>query len=1061
MTPIEDAFLDADFNWVMALQSLWTDSPVHVADLHAKAAANIMRDFKKLAKPDWTPSLGKVIVGPPGSGKTHLISELRRRTWEAGGWFVFIDVVGVNDFWQTVVLGFIESLRHPMNGLPQYERVFKAALKTIDPAKAKSIALEAEDLGDGATATVNLFVKLLKAVHIEGQQHADVVRALLLQRDPETMDIAYAWLQGLEVSDADRAKLGLAASPPSSVMIARGISWLMSLSGPTMIAIDQMDSIVTAGNITKSGAGDSQLETRARAIIELFSSGLMDLRDQTRRSMTVLSCFVETWDIIVTKTMSSVADRFFLPVVNLTSEASSVSIVEAIIASRLARAYAGCSEAPHSPTWPFNAAFCQEMEGRFPRQILMQCDRYRQECLNADKVHEWSGARVEPPPIEPLSLDALFAQYKQAATVPPRDAQYFDEGNLLGELVKDSLLTYARSLTLPDDVDTELVDDKMKKPVLHARLKFDFLADKFEKHFCFRVLEHKQATAFQARFKAAMTLSGIHEALPFRHLFILRESPLPGGRVTKELSATFKAAGGVFHAISADDLCALTALRDMGAAKIPGLETWARARQPLCDTAFFKAVGLCPPPVSPIETKAAAAPPKPAWPTAPMRGGAPEAPLASDPTKAPAGSSTLVTSNHLAAAVAMIPLGPRVQGGGLGPVAELPVAMLTRHTGIFAGSGSGKTVLLRRIVEEAALAGIPAIVLDTNNDLARLGTPWPSRPPAFNDDDAAKAARYARDVEVVVWTPGASSGRPLTLAVLPNFALTPDAEDRALAVDMAWATLAPLVGATGQAKALKEGLLKEALTFFALEARTGIEAFIEFLADLPEEVSKQTKAQKYGVEMSDQLRAKIAVNPLLNAKGQPLDPETLFTASRRGATRISVINFSGLEAEASRQDFVNQLQMALFTFIKRKPSPTPRLYVCDEAQNFAPSQASTASKASALALVRQGRKFGLGMIFATQAPKGIDTSIVSNCVTHFYGRMASTAYIDAAEEMMASRGRVAKDLGALGTGSFYFTTEGLPPLKIKAPLCLSYHPQNPATPEEVLALANHTGLARA
>jgi hypothetical protein len=409
---------------------------------------------------------------------------------------------------------------------------------------------------------------------------------------------------------------------------------------------------------------------------------------------------------------------------------------------------------------------------------------------------------------------------------------------------------------------------------------------------------------------------------------------------------------------------------------------------------------------------------------------------------------------RLCASATDIPLGPRVQGGSLGPEAELPIPLLTRHTGIFAGSGSGKTVLLRRIVEEAAIAGIPAIVLDTNNDLARLGMPWPSRPEQFDDRDQAKAARYAHDVEVVVWTPGVAGGRPLTLAVLPDFSLAAPGEERAQAVDMAWATLAPLVGASGQAKTLKEGLLKEALTFFAGEGQTGIEAFIDFLADLPAEVSKQTKAQKYGVDMSDQLRAKIAVNPLLNASGQPLDPEVLFTASQKGTTRISVINFAGLEVEASRQDFVNQLQMALFTFIKRKPSATPRLYVCDEAQNFAPSQASTASKASALALVRQGRKFGLGMIFATQAPKGIDTNIVSNCVTHFYGRMSSPALIDATEEMMAARGRAAKDLGALSAGIFYFSTEGmLQPVKIKTPLCLSYHPRNPATPEEVVALA--------
>ena len=147
-----------------------------------------------------------------------------------------------------------------------------------------------------------------------------------------------------------------------------------------------------------------------------------------------------------------------------------------------------------------------------------------------------------------------------------------------------------------------------------------------------------------------------------------------------------------------------------------------------------------------------------------------------------------------------------------------------------------------------------------------------------------------------------------------------------------------------------------------------------------------SRADKPGAYMGDQLRAKIAVNPLLGGSGQPLDPATLFTSDRPDATRVSVINFAGLEADASRQDFVNQLQMALFAYIRRHPSATPRLYVCDEAQNFAPSGTATASKASAIALARQGRKFGLGMVFATQAPRGIDTNIVSNCVTHFYGR---------------------------------------------------------------------------
>ena len=36
------------------------------------------------------------------------MGELRRRTWEVGGWFIFLDLIGVKDFWPTVALGFSE-----------------------------------------------------------------------------------------------------------------------------------------------------------------------------------------------------------------------------------------------------------------------------------------------------------------------------------------------------------------------------------------------------------------------------------------------------------------------------------------------------------------------------------------------------------------------------------------------------------------------------------------------------------------------------------------------------------------------------------------------------------------------------------------------------------------------------------------------------------------------------------------------------------------------------------------------------------------------------------------
>ena len=74
--------------------------------------------------------------------------------------------------------------------------------------------------------------------------------------------------------------------------------------------------------------------------------------------------------------------------------------------------------------------------------------------------------------------------------------------------------------------------------------------------------------------------------------------------------------------------------------------------------------------------------------------------------------------------------------------AVVELESLRRHTAIFAGSGSGKTVLIRRLVEECALQGVSSIVLDPNNDLARLGDAWPEEPPGWGREDVVRSKRY-------------------------------------------------------------------------------------------------------------------------------------------------------------------------------------------------------------------------------------------------------------------------------------------------------------------------------
>lgn len=1056
-----EAFGDVDFEWVRQLKSVWRDPPYHAVGVHDELTAQIIADFRAKTKTfDATP-VGQVIVGNAGAGKTHLIGSLRRRVWEEGGWFVLLDLAGIKDFWASAALCFVASLNQPMpNGASQYQAILSkiVAKEGFDPRiqimlgyliERQDIALQIErKTVDGF---VRAFLESLERAFPGERAYPDIVRAclMLILGDWDARNIAYSWLQGLDLYEEDLRPLGFGRARPSQIDLVRGMSWLMGLAGPTLIGVDQIDAIVSEANLRRPGEAG---EKEAASILESLARGLMELHDAKFRAMTVVSCLHATWSVLKGRATVAVTDRFRPPIElhSLRSEKAAQDIV----AARLRQPYAEKNFKPPYETWPFAPAGFAATIGFTPRQLLKACDDHRRRCLEEGQVFELQSFQGAALAGKDLSLgedfDALFEMAKRAVDL----AAFFspdDEDRPLGDLMVEALRLYAAQTATPDDVDLTIDADANKRPPLHARLTFTYHAEgDRERHYCFRALSHANANAFQCRLRASMTASGIDRALNFRHLFILRRAPPPSGDKTAKLVSEFHAGGGKIIAPADDDLRTLAALAKLSQERHEGFPAWLRARKALCESAIFKEAGLCG--EAGCEAHDDHVPAKAAAPV--MAAASPE------PQARPAAESSPIGSEWEGGPAEMgerrIVVGRRLEGGGFGREEAIPVNLLPRHTAILAGSGSGKTVLLRRIVEEAALKRVPAIILDINNDLALLGDPWPQRPASFTEADDAKAAAFAKEVEVIVWTPGLSKGRPLCLDMLPDFSvLGDDVDERGLAVDMARATLSPLVGASTGAKAnLKAGVLAKALHHFAARKGGGLEDLIALLADLPDGVSEIGKAAKLAEEMADQLRAAIDANPLLNGRGAPLDPQILFGDEGAGRTRISVINFSGLASEESRQGFVNQLQMALFTFIKRRPSATGRLYVLDEAQNFAPSQKMTACKESALSLVAQARKYGLGMIFATQAPKGIDNKIISNCTTHFYGKMNSPAAIEAARELIAAKGGAGDDIASLTSGVFYFATEGSRrPVKVRAPFCLSHHPQNPLSPEEVVARA--------
>ncbi|GJD44201.1 hypothetical protein AFCDBAGC_2066 [Methylobacterium cerastii] len=1043
MSDALDALRGVDFDWVRTLDSIWTDT-LPTGGPNEALVPEIVAALQRAKKPaDRMP--GQVLVGPSGVGKTHVVGQIRQEVWGSGGWFVPLDVLGLTDFWRSAALSFVTALLQTMpDGRRQSDAVLAGVARRFKVEKQVEVAFNTPKMD--ARRIVDVLVKALMSVDMgRALKHLDVFRALCLLRSQNltVVALAHAWLQGYDADPTERAALGFTTPPPAPVDLVRGMCWIMALSGPTLVAVDQIDGLIESSRL----AAEDGIEAEA-GLAQVLAAGLLEVHLVCDRSMTVVTCLEESWDRLDARALTPMKGRFTeaQTLRGMTDQAAAA----ALIVGRLQPAYAEADFAPSFPTWPFSdgAIAAAATGGLMPRTLLMKCDAFRRHCLASGKVTicetliDRPETEVEPLPPAAFDLAAMAAQADIASIAG-------DEDTWLGQLLRDTFDLYA----LEDDPDDALDvvskgEPDQKIPPLHGRLIFIHREENDrERHVCYRALQHQNAIAFQARLRAALTASGISARIADRELLLVRRGPMPGGAKTKQLVEAFIAAGGKPIAPSDDDLRVFVGLRDLRTrAQVAGtsdtFERWLRAEKPIARTAFFEAAGI-------THTQAEDGVP---------RAQTPDARLAPPPSLLSASPPPAAIIHEAEAPApetrpAAIPVGHRISPDA--SEVDLPLRLLSRHTAIIAGSGSGKTVLLRRLVEEAALAGLPAIVIDPNNDLSRLGELWPERPKTFTPEDARKAERYRTDVDVVVWTPGVHAGNPLFLSVLPDFSqLGADRDERQQAIEMAAETLGPLAGAKTN---LLRGVLAGALEHFAGRGGGTLADFTALLADLPDGISPIGNATKHAAGMADQLHAAVATNPLLKVEGTVLDPRHLFYGSDPARTRISVVNLSGLASDAAREDFVNRLQMTLFGWIKKNPSPHGMLYVVDEAQTFLPSQRAAPSLGSGIKLVAQGRKYGLGMIVATQVPRGIHNQVVSNCTTQFFGRQSAPATIAAAQEIIAASGGTATDIGKLGAGEFYFATEGSGrPAKLRTPICLTYHPANPPTPEEVVQHAKRS-----
>ena len=1028
MTPQERRALAAiDLDWARRPDDVWLTPPFHVDGLHPSVVDEVVTTVESASSATMASPLGVAILGRMGSGKTHLLGEIRDRVQASGSYFFLISVGDGSTFWESAALCMVNGLLCPTtNGQTQ----LKVFLDRLALAAAVPMALQGVVTQEGPLKPedLNQFASEIKRLNRPvGQECRDTARALVLygSGDPRLQDVGYDYLLSMnEMEPADRTYWGIRPGVKPAQRVVSEISRLLALTGPSVVAVDQIDTILARSDLPEVAGG---VRNDRISTVNLIGDGLLSLREVTRRTVSVLACLPESWNRIRRDAVSTVADRF-----RASTPLDAIrdgSVARALIAARFKLGYDKARFVAPYDTWPIRPEAFERSITMTPRQLLQAVDSHLRQCLRDDVVTELSelpNTERRPGPIngpkspeEFADLDARLGQLRAQAKVATALTAEGEDSHI------PSLLAAGLATWVDEHRDLsgfEADPPPHGKPTLHGRLRRVLNETTGEEaHWSFRAIASASAVAALSRLRNASILAGVTERMPTRRLIVLRNLAWSKGKETQKALAALAGAGGLVLPVDHEDLATFAALRQMREEAHPAWSAWLADRKPATNTRLLGAAlanaldERSEPPPDPVEQS-------------PM----PSAPLAW--------------------------VHPLTLGSGLDDSrpAVVELESLRRHTAIFAGSGSGKTVLIRRLVEECALQGVSSIVLDPNNDLARLGDAWPEEPAGWGREDVVRSKRYLDGTDVVVWTPRREAGRPLTFQPLPDFrGVLNDPDEFGAAIDAAVASLAPRAKVDGATAKATQGqaVLKEALKTYARNGGSSLRGYIDVLRNLPDGIIGLDKAERIANEMAQTLMAEMVVDPLFGGEGEAFDPGQLLTPPFNKHARVSVISLVGLQGDEQRQSFVNQLQMALFAWIKHNPAgdrPLGGLFVMDEAQSLAPSGAMTACTQSTLALASQARKYGLGLVFATQAPKGLHNRIAGNATTQFFGLLNAPAQIDAAREMARAKGGDVPDISRLKTGQFYVAGERLPLTKIQAPNCLSYHPKSPLTTEEVV-----------
>jgi len=428
----------------------------------------------------------------------------------------------------------------------------------------------------------------------------------------------------------------------------------------------------------------------------------------------------------------------------------------------------------------------------------------------------------------------------------------------------------------------------------------------------------------------------------------------------------------------------------------------------------------------------------------------------------------------------------------------LPETDLLTHAFICGITGSGKTVVGKAIVEEAAKRSIPSVLIDLKGDLTSIAL-LPSKPEDFeplvearDEPERKRLAQkeyqrhisklsefglttsdiedYRQRVEFRIFTPRSHKGLSLSFASplgAPPYPLELYKTDQEtfnnLIGSLVNAFLDRLYPGTKRNKIENERSFVYELVHHAwlhgvdLQGERGIRELLRLVQEPPFTEIGGLPVEQYIDAENRRNRLLNKINTMLTGaekmwfEGSQLKME-LFLAAEDGKTPVNIVNLTELDHFEDRSFVVAQVAYEINKWMRGLSGTSqPRLlFFIDEIGGGGGKQAlfpsfpyESAAKWGLNYLVRQGRAVGVCCLFATQNPGDVDYKALSNCQTWIIGKLATDRdrkkVLEGMEVWGDAAERVKRNMAAAPTGDFVIKTARGELKYLRERWLLSYH----------------------